>query len=114
MISQGIIKRVVKTIVANYETDKIILFGSYAKGNANNESDMDILIISDKEKEKPRRFRGLELLYKLRKFHFSKDILIYTNDEIKKYKDIKVTFVSKVLKEGIILYENICNNSHKR
>ena len=39
------IEQIVNTIVTNAEPDKIILFGSYARGDNKNNSDIDILIL---------------------------------------------------------------------
>ena len=47
MISQTQIQQVVQRIADNYRPDKIILFGSYAEGTANDDSDIDLLIIKE-------------------------------------------------------------------
>ena len=104
MISQDTINELTKHIIQDYQPERIILFGSYALGNANSDSDLDLLIISDNEKELPRRKRGLALLYKLRKYHFSKDILFYTKDEIDRWKDVNSAFITEAIQEGVVLY----------
>ncbi len=104
MISKETIDEIALFIAEDYQPEQIILFGSYALGNANAESDLDLLIISDKEKDIPRRKRGLSLLYKLRKYHFSKDILIYTKDEVDKWKDVRSAFITGVINDGVVLY----------
>ncbi|MBN1604436.1 MAG: nucleotidyltransferase domain-containing protein [Chitinispirillaceae bacterium] len=58
MISNEIIKELTLIIIENEKPDKIILFGSYAKGNANDESDLDLLVVKDGDL--PRPFRGKE------------------------------------------------------
>ena len=105
MITNEEIKEIANIIYHDYEPDKIILFGSYAIGNATESSDLDILVISDKEKEKPRWKRGLSLLYKLRKYHFSKDLLFYSKEEIENWKEVDSAFITKITKSGIVLYE---------
>ena len=49
MIYKEQIQDITTTIVNNYHPDKIILFGSYAKGTANENSDFDVLILLDKD-----------------------------------------------------------------
>jgi len=44
------INRIKEIIVENYHPDKIILFGSCARGDADEQSDIDILVISDGKK----------------------------------------------------------------
>jgi uncharacterized protein len=104
MILKKVIKEITDIITKDYDPEKIILFGSYATGNATAESDLDLLIISDKEKELPRRRRGLSLLFKLRKYHFSKDLLIYSKEEIEKWKNVDSAFITEINKTGVVLY----------
>lgn len=105
MIKKNIIEDIKEKIIKSYSPDEIILFGSYAYGMPSEDSDLDLLIISDKEKELPRRKRGLKLLSELKKYHFSKDILIYTSDEIEEWKNVKQAFITEVLDKGIKIYE---------
>jgi predicted nucleotidyltransferase len=59
MILREQIQDITSRIISNYNPDKIILFGSYANGNYNEDSDLDLIII--KNSELPRHKRGLEL-----------------------------------------------------
>ena len=104
MISMDTIKQIAKLIAIEYKPQRIILFGSYASGEPDSDSDLDLLVISDREKDVPRRKRGLDVLYKLRKYHFSKDILFYTQSEIDRWKDEKSAFITEAVDEGIVLY----------
>lgn len=82
--------------------EKVILFGSYARGEATEHSDVDLLLIA--ESDLPRFKRSREL-YKLIKPHpFSMDIVVYTTQEIEKGKKSKVSFVSTAIKKGITVY----------
>ncbi len=73
------INRIKEIIVENYHPDKIILFGSCARGDADEQSDIDILVISDREKDLPRYRRGLDVRIKLSEVETPKDILfLYT------------------------------------
>jgi uncharacterized protein len=45
----------VERIATKFDPDKIILFGSYAAGNATTDSDLDLLIIKDTDLPRHRR-----------------------------------------------------------
>lgn len=105
MISQNQIQEIQELIIKEYQPKKIILFGSYARGTAKENSDLDLLIVADTEKEKPRWKRGLKLRTLLSKYSFSRDLLFYTNEEIVSWINIPMSFVHTIYKEGKILYE---------
>ncbi len=104
MIDQNTIKQVVDLIVDEYKPERIILIGSYCKGNPTLDSDLDLIVVSDREAHLARRRRGLSILNRLKGFHFSKDILVYTNDEINQWKDVKSAFITSAISDGVVLY----------
>jgi len=59
MISETKISELVSKIAENYDPEKIILFGSYASGTANEDSDLDFIIV--KKTDKPKHKRGREV-----------------------------------------------------
>ncbi len=76
--------------------------GSYVKGNAHKDSDIDLLIIA---KSRLPRFKRSRMLYKLfRPYPFAMDLIVYTPQEIEKGKQSPVSFVSRVLREGEVVY----------
>ncbi|MBS1250448.1 MAG: hypothetical protein MAG431_02042 [Chloroflexi bacterium] len=93
-------------IVQLYQPDKIILFGSGSRDDANQESDIDLLVISDREKHMPRHQRGLEVRLALSEFKTPKDILFYTHEDLKRWQGVPQAFINTVLREGEVLYEN--------
>jgi len=64
--------------LAEFNPEKIILFGSYARGNWDEESDIDIIVVYRTEKKFMDR---LEELYVKWNFPKAIDILAYTPDE---------------------------------
>lgn len=95
-----IVSNIVEQIAKAYQPQKIILFGSYARGTQNQDSDIDLLVIKDTQEDFIARIRNIRksLLCSL-----PLDILVYTNDEIDKLKD--EWFINDILKEGIVVYE---------
>jgi len=104
MITQIQIMEIANIIANSYQPEKIILFGSYATDMANEESDLDLLII--KNSDLPRTKRNFEIWKQLRKkkYMFPIDIMVYTNDEIQKDINNKFSFVYNVFKDGKIIY----------
>lgn len=99
------IKQIRDRIVRLYQPDKIILFGSRARGDAGKRSDIDLLVISDREKHLPRWKRGLDLRLQLADLKTPKDILFYTHEDVTRWESVPQAFINRVLKEGEVLYE---------
>ena len=96
------LQHVINIIAKNYHPEKIILFGSYARGENNPDSDIDLLII--KESKLPRYKRTLEIRKYLRGLKIPLDIIVYTKAEIEKWRNVKSTFVNNVIQEGKVVY----------
>ncbi|HLC14805.1 MAG TPA: nucleotidyltransferase domain-containing protein [Thermodesulfovibrionia bacterium] len=99
------IKKIIEIIINDYKPDKVILFGSRARGDDRPDSDIDILVISDKEKNLPRYKRGLQVRVKLSGILIPKDILFYTHEDFSRWRKVRQSFVSTVIREGVVLYE---------
>lgn len=102
MIEPGKIQEVINKIVANYNPDKVILFGSYASGEPSENSDVDLLIVKDTPL--PRHRRGREVRRFLYGSMVPLDILVYTNKEIDESKDVRFSFVHTVMNTGKVIY----------
>ncbi len=102
MIAKSKISQIVKLIVKNLEPEKIILFGSYATGIPDKNSDLDLLIIKDSEI--PRYKRGREIRKHLRGIGVPMEIIVYTNEEIEKWKNVKEAFITQIISKGRVLY----------
>jgi len=90
--------------------NKIILFGSYANGTANEESDIDLFLI--KEEIEDMVDYEIEARKKLRKFIFSHntngiDILSASNSYLDSRDDF---FYKDILENGKVLYERNTRN----
>ncbi|NMB26277.1 MAG: nucleotidyltransferase domain-containing protein [Firmicutes bacterium] len=109
MISEDQIHEVVGRIVAGVDPDKVILFGSYAYGEPNWDSDLDLLVI--KETNKPRYRRGREVRKHLRGMKIPLDIVVYTQEEIREFEGVETSFIAQVVKQGRVLYERCQSDS---
>lgn len=107
MISKTQIEQVVRAIVENYQPEQVILFGSYASGAAREDSDLDLAVV--KNTSQPFFKRGSEVRMAIRQagqvHYFSKDILVFTPEEMKRQKEDKYSIVHEILTKGKTLYD---------
>ena len=92
---------IVNRIVRVAQPEKIILFGSAARGKVERDSDYDLLVI----KTCPNRRKLTDLIYRsLIGVGHAVDIVVATPEDVKKYGDNPVLILEPALREGIILY----------
>jgi len=103
MVGKDKISEIVNKIATGYNPDRIILFGSYANGNPNDDSDLDLFVIKDSDLPRPQR------TVQVRKMLFGAmipiDLIVYTPKEIEESINNKFSFVFEVLNTGKTLYE---------
>ena len=102
MIDPSDIQRVATRMGQAADAERVILFGSHARGDAHGTSDVDLLIIA--QSNLPRFKRTRELYSLLRPYPFAMDLIVYTPDEVERAKRSPVSFVSTALREGKTLY----------
>jgi predicted nucleotidyltransferase len=80
---------------------RIVQFGSSARGEAGLDSDLDLIVVMDGKESFPDRIAAL---YKILKPRVALDLLVYTPAEFEEMKENNF-FIRNVLREGITLYE---------
>lgn len=103
MIEDEKIKEIINRIVSGYNPDKIILFGSYATGKPDKNSDLDLFVV--KETDLPRPERAVVVRRMIYGIMFLVDLIVYTPKEIEESKNNRFSFVHEVLNAGKMLYE---------
>jgi len=96
------IQNITQQIIEKYKPEKVILFGSAARGKPNLDSDVDFLII---KKETP--LYGADRIRELSRIidrNIPLDLLIYRPEEFQKRLQMGDPFLKSVLKEGKVLY----------
>jgi predicted nucleotidyltransferase len=96
------IMSMVDRIVARFNPEVIILFGSHARGEGGPDSDVDLLVVLPVDGDK-RRMR-LEIRGVLRDIRIPKDIVVTTPKEFKWRKEIVGTIERPAVLEGEVLY----------
>jgi len=103
MMENDKIEQIVNLIVEGYDPEKVILFGSHARGDAHKDSDLDLIII--KETTVPWFHRGWEVRKLLLGKLIPMDLKIYTPEEYQKYTSTQYSFIQSVINESVVLYE---------
>ena len=102
MISEDTIRQAVATLVAVANPQRIVLFGSHARGDAGPDSDLDLLVV---EKEVPHRAQEMVRLSRaLRPLRVPVDVLVVTEEELQRYGDEPGSVYWWALKEGRVLH----------
>jgi predicted nucleotidyltransferase len=93
----------IQKIVQELNPEKIVLFGSYAYGNPNPDSDVDLLVIMNtKASHKDRSWAVSRLLLPR---PFPVDILVKTPREVKEALETGDFFLKEILSRGKVLYD---------
>ena len=106
-VSDDLLAQMAQVIVREVGPERIILFGSHARGEARPGSDVDLLVIEREDFGKQRsRRREASLLWRaLARFPVPKDIVVYSQAEAAAWKDSPGHLVAQALREGRVLYE---------
>ncbi len=97
------LNEVIDRITRKFNPVRIILFGSWARGEATKDSDLDLLVVLSKVEHK--RKAAIEVLRALNGLPISKDVVVTTLEEIKTRGQIVGDILRPALKEGRVIYE---------
>ena len=85
-----------------YGAQRVILFGSAARGDADEYSDLDFVVIKETNRRFLARLREVALLVNV---PGAVDILVYTPEEWQRMQERESPFAERVLAEGRVVYE---------
>jgi predicted nucleotidyltransferase len=105
-VTEQILGDMVQVIVREIDPEQVYLFGSYARGSARDDSDVDLLIV-DRTSFGPdhSRFQEINRMYQaLTSFRVSKDILLYSSEEFLKWQHSLNHVIGRCYREGKLLY----------
>lgn len=103
VVDDALLAEVVHRFLAVGFPKKIVLFGSRARGDANEDSDYDLLVIEDSDK--PRWKRSPVYYLALSGLDPEIDVVVWTPDEIEEWAEVSNFFITTVLREGRTLYD---------
>jgi predicted nucleotidyltransferase len=103
MVSMKDIRAVARQIGREFRPQKVVLFGSHARGTAGEDSDVDFLIVMP-VKGHPAR-KAAEIHFKIHP-PFATDILVRSPQIIRQRLRLGDWFLEDILREGKVLYES--------
>lgn len=89
------------TRLAPYNPDQVILFGSFARNESDELSDIDLVIIKETQDD---FFTRIHKAMQILDFRTAIDILVYTPSELEAMKERGNAFIEPVFAEGILLH----------
>lgn len=103
MIKRAQIRKYARTLARDFRPERVILFGSYAKGKATEDSDVDLLVIMDHDK--PRNVDQAIAMRLQTDPPFPMDLLVKRPAEVAERLAMDDTFIKSILEDGEVLYE---------
>lgn len=103
MIDQHIIEKAVAEIVSESNPERIILFGSYARDEAREDSDVDLLVVMRAVKSPHKEM--IRLRRRLSSLNMPVDILVVSEEQYEKWSEAPSTTLYWAKREGKVMYE---------
>jgi predicted nucleotidyltransferase len=100
-VPMRVIRRYARAIAQRFQPDKIILFGSYAYGTPNEDSDVDLLVIMPAYSQRSKAGRIRMALTA----PFPMDLIVRTPEEVKWRLEEGESFLTEITSKGKVLYE---------
>ena len=92
-----------KKIKKDYRAEKVILFGSYAKGNATEDSDVDLLVVAPTKERFFERMASVRRLIRDLRDGLAVSPIVLTPAELEKRREAGDPFVREILQTGVSL-----------
>ena len=105
MIEQATLNDIVKRIVDVADPEKIILFGSAARGDSGCNSDVDLLIIKDGEDALTLMSRIYGVMQGV---GVAVDALVVSPKDVERFKNSHLLIIKPALQDGVVIYESPC------
>lgn len=101
-VTDALLADITRRVVEKFQPHKVVLFGSYAYGNPDIESDVDLLVVMDSSELMAHRMRRVSEVAEVR--FLPMDVLVYTPTEIEKRLALGDFFIIEILAKGKVLY----------
>ncbi len=98
------IQRVLEKLAAEYKPEKVVLFGSHARGTADSDSDVDLLIIKHTSERFIERWAAVQNILTRTHPFIPVEPIVLTSQEIEDRLAIGDQFIEGILAKGVVLY----------
>jgi len=98
-----VLQKMIEQMCMVGKPEKIILFGSMARGEEHENSDVDLLVIE--QTTLPRYKRSSLYRQAVRGMCIAKDIIVFSPEEVDEWAFVPNAFITTILREGEVLYE---------
>lgn len=102
-ISTELLDEITKRLAESIHPERIYLFGSHAAGNAEDDSDVDLLAVV-RDTDKSTREITIEGRKSLWDIQIPLDLIVCTEKQFNRYGQVKNTIMNEALREGRIVY----------
>jgi len=101
-LSSEILQEIINRITDVAHPERIIMFGSAARGEMDQDSDIDLLVVKSGEYNQNKLTR--EIYINMIGIEQSVDIIMATPEQIEKYKNINYLIIAPAIREGKEIY----------
>ncbi len=102
MVTSEKIEAAIRLLSAAARPARIVLFGSYARGDARDDSDLDLLVIEPQVEDRAKEMVRLRRL--LRPLRIPADILVYSSEEVARWGGQPGSALYWALREGKVVH----------
>ena len=102
-VPTDLLQEITRRLVAEFQPEQVILFGSHAWGTPARDSDLDLLVIVA-ESDLPATKRATLAYRSLRGVLAPMDILVRTRSEVERYRHVRASLERAILEKGRVLY----------
>ena len=103
MLEQATLDDVINRIVEVASPERIILFGSAARGDARSDSDVDLLVIKDGADALTLMSR---IYGRLQGVGVAVDAIVVSPEDVERFKDSHALIIKPALQDGTVVYES--------
>lgn len=99
---EALLAEITRRIRVVSDPEQIILFGSYARGEAGPDSDVDLLVVKDTAES--TRVEAGRIYRALAGIRVPVDVIVVSPADLSRYRDLHGTIIRPALREGMVLY----------
>ncbi|MBI4964305.1 MAG: nucleotidyltransferase domain-containing protein [Desulfomonile tiedjei] len=97
------LEAIAQKIAERFQPVRIVVFGSHARGEAGEDSDLDLFVEMESDQRPPERAIEVSAIFGLRQWPL--DVVVYTPEEVERLRKVRGTLLSIIEAEGEVLYE---------